>query len=178
MNIVALKKLTLYSAEIESPVGRIVAIADSEKLYCVAFADQKNVDPAIKKLLFTKNMTLTPGTSAPLKSLCPELTAYFNGSLTMFTTPIALHGTPFQQNVWNELVKIPYGQTQSYKEIAQKIGNEQACRAVAQANAHNPFVIVVPCHRVIAANGNLSGYNGGITRKQWLLEHEKKISLV
>ena len=102
-----------------------------------------------------------------------ELEQYFAGSLRDFTVPIKLHGTPFQLAVWQELLKIPYGETRSYKDIALAIGKPKATRAVGGANHNNPISIIVPCHRVIASDGSLGGYGGGLDIKQWLLELEK-----
>jgi methylated-DNA-[protein]-cysteine S-methyltransferase len=102
-----------------------------------------------------------------------ELTAYFAGDPTDFATlPLDPQGTAFQRRVWQELTRIPRGQAISYKELAQRIGNPKASRAVGQANAVNPIPLIIPCHRVIAADGGLGGYSSGIERKRWLLSHE------
>lgn len=102
-----------------------------------------------------------------------ELEEYFAGNRKVFTVPLDLRGTEFQKKVWEALREIPYGETRSYKEIAEKIGNPKASRAVGMANHRNPIGIVVPCHRVVGANGKLTGYAGGIPMKQALLELEK-----
>ena len=102
-----------------------------------------------------------------------ELEQYFAGTLRDFTVPVKLHGTPFQLAVWQELLKIPYGETRSYKDIACAIGKPKATRAVGGANHNNPISIIVPCHRVIASDGSLGGYGGGLDIKQRLLELEK-----
>ena len=102
-----------------------------------------------------------------------QLQAYFAGTLTRFSVPLALAGTPFQQAVWRALLDIPYGQTRSYGQIAAAINRPRACRAVGMANNKNPICILVPCHRVIGAGGNLTGYAGGLTIKEWLLLHER-----
>ena len=108
-----------------------------------------------------------------------QLIEYIEGKRRSFDFPYELRGTDFQKKVWQELCKIPYGETRSYKEIARAIGNEKACRAVGMANNKNPIIIVVPCHRVVGANGKLVGYAGGISMKQYLLDMEqlKGISL-
>lgn len=103
-----------------------------------------------------------------------ELKEYFQGDRTDFTIPLAPKGTMFQQLVWNELLKIPFGRKRSYGDIAMAVGNEKMIRAVGTANARNPIAIIVPCHRVIGADGSLTGYAGGLWRKEWLLEHEAK----
>ena len=101
-----------------------------------------------------------------------ELKEYFQGERSAFSVQIAPKGTVFQQLVWNELVKIPFGKKRSYREIAVAVGNERMIRAVGSANARNPIAIIIPCHRVIGADGSLTGYAGGLWRKEWLLEHE------
>ena len=103
-----------------------------------------------------------------------ELREYFAGTLNAFQTPIRRFGTPFEQRVWDELMKIPPGETRSYADIAQTMGQPSASRAVARANGANPLAIVIPCHRVIRANGEIGGYGGGLARKRWLIEHEKQ----
>lgn len=105
-----------------------------------------------------------------------ELEAYFEGKLTQFTFPIGQKGSDFQQHVWTALQDIPYGKTISYLTLSRNIGNEKAIRAVGTTNGKNQLAIVVPCHRVIGADGSLTGYAGGLWRKQWLLEHERKHS--
>jgi O-6-methylguanine DNA methyltransferase len=103
------------------------------------------------------------------------LAAYFRGTLLQFELPLRMPGTPFQQKVWEELRAIPYGETISYMELARRIGHPGASRAVGSANGRNPISIVVPCHRVIAADGTLGGYGGGLDRKEWLLQHETAV---
>lgn len=109
---------------------------------------------------------------APFQAVRRQLDAYFEGEHLAFDLPLAAQGTPFQQRVWSELRKIPYGQTISYAELARRIGRPTAARAVGAANARNPIPIIVPCHRVIAADGSLGGYGGGIHRKKKLLQLE------
>lgn len=107
-----------------------------------------------------------------LQQAVNELEEYFNGNRSEFTFQLNPKGTDFQQRVWQELLQIPYGKTTSYLELSKKIGDVKAIRAVASANGKNPLWIVVPCHRVIGSDGSLTGYAGGLWRKQWLLEHE------
>jgi methylated-DNA-[protein]-cysteine S-methyltransferase len=114
---------------------------------------------------------------ALLKRPRARLQAYFAGELRDFELPLAAAGTPFQQSVWRALCDIPYGETISYGELARRIGQPKAARAVGLANGQNPIAIVVPCHRVIGADGSLTGYGGGLERKRWLLAHESKGSL-
>jgi len=103
-----------------------------------------------------------------------QLASYFAGELTAFDLPLALAGTPFQKRVWAELRRIPYGHTISYQELARRVGNPKASRAVGSANGQNPVAVIVPCHRVIASDGTLGGFGGGLDRKEWLLNHEKR----
>jgi methylated-DNA-[protein]-cysteine S-methyltransferase len=103
-----------------------------------------------------------------------QLTAYFAGELSEFDLPLAPEGTDFQKIVWKALLDIPFGGTESYGSLAKRINHDGAARAVGLANGHNPIGIVIPCHRVIGANGSLTGYGGGIERKQWLLQHERR----
>jgi len=126
--------------------------------------------------------SLVPAVSSKAPSTMPavidacsqELDAYFTGKLKSFTVPIRLVGTDFRMKVWNELCNIPYGETISYKELAQRIGNPRAIRAVGGANHHNPVSIIVPCHRVIGAGGGLTGYGGGLDNKSFLLKLESE----
>ncbi len=111
--------------------------------------------------------------AAPFAEAKQQLGAYFAGRLTTFDLPLALGGTAFQRRVWDELRRVPHGETVSYGELARRIGQPTACRAVGLANGRNPLSIIVPCHRVVSANGNLIGYAGGITRKEALLALER-----
>ena len=135
----------------------MVAVADEQALQILEFADRSDI---------------APGDTAPLLSIEQELRRYFAGQLKAFTTPLAPTGTPFQKRVWEELQKIPHGETRSYAAIAAAIGRPTAFRAVAQANGANRIAIVIPCHRVINTSGALGGYSSGVERKQWLLQQE------
>ena len=110
----------------------------------------------------------------PLMQTCvTELDEYFRGQRQIFTVKLSLHGTPFQAQVWRHVLTIPFGLTATYGAVAAAIGKPQAVRAVGLANGHNPLPIIIPCHRVIGANGKLTGYGGGLWRKEWLLQHER-----
>jgi methylated-DNA-[protein]-cysteine S-methyltransferase len=111
-------------------------------------------------------------TDGPFDAIREQLDAYFAGELEDFDLTLAPHGTPFQMRVWDELTKIPFGETISYSELARRLGDPKLVRAVGLANGRNPISIVIPCHRVIGADGSLVGYGGGLERKKWLLEHE------
>ena len=114
---------------------------------------------------------------APLRQVKAELAAYFAGELTVFSVPLAPHGTPFQQRVWARLQTLPFGTTTTYGALATALGDAHAMRAVGLANGRNPISIIIPCHRVIGADGTLTGYGGGLHRKRWLLAHEGQLSL-
>jgi len=111
-----------------------------------------------------------------IKEAFRQLNEYFSGSRREFDIPLEIEGTPFQKSVWDALKAIPYGETRTYREIAEKIGNPRACRAVGMANNRNPVAIIIPCHRVIGANGKLAGYAGGLDIKEKLLDLEKRYS--
>jgi methylated-DNA-[protein]-cysteine S-methyltransferase len=113
--------------------------------------------------------------SEPFSIAADQLAAYFDGRLTEFTVPLAPAGTPFQRRVWAELRAIPYGETWSYGQLASKIGNPAAVRAVGLANGRNPIAVVIPCHRVIGSDGSLTGYGGGLDRKRYLLDLEANV---
>ena len=115
---------------------------------------------------------MMPGMNQPLESITEEIAAYFKGKLHSFNTPLELLGTPFQQEAWKALLRIPYGATKSYQDQATSMTRPSAVRAVANANGTNKLALIVPCHRIISHNGTLGGYGGGLERKKWLLHHE------
>jgi AraC family transcriptional regulator of adaptative response/methylated-DNA-[protein]-cysteine methyltransferase len=164
----------LYSHRIDTRLGPMVAIADDESLYLLEFSDRAILQQEIDKLKTKTAAAVVPGCPAPIQHIESELHAYFDGRLTEFKTPLAFLGTSFQQQVWDALQQIPYGDTRAYAELAVIVGNPAAVRAVAQANGANQLAVIVPCHRVINSNGKLGGYGGGLTRKQWLLNHEQR----
>lgn len=167
--------LALISSHIETPLGQMLAISDQKALYLLEFKDKNKIENELKKIQTNLSATIRPGKSEAIDSITSELNAYFASSLKTFKTPFYMIGTPFQKQVWRELLSIPYGQTRSYEDQAIGIGKQTAYRAVANANAANQFAILVPCHRIINKNGNLGGYAGGITRKKWLLDHETNL---
>jgi AraC family transcriptional regulator of adaptative response/methylated-DNA-[protein]-cysteine methyltransferase len=162
-------KITL----IHTPMGILNAYTDESYLYLLKFADQPDLNVALKRLKKATGAHLAPGITSVSARLQEELAGYFKGTLTEFTIPLGEAGTLFQKKVWSELQKITYGTTTSYAGLAQAINYPTAFRAAARANATNPFIIIVPCHRVINLNGNLGGYAGGVQRKEWLLQHER-----
>jgi methylated-DNA-[protein]-cysteine S-methyltransferase len=149
----------------DSPVGPLLLAGDSDALHVLAFgvgSRPREVDADWK-----------PDTKGVLKDVRRELERYFAGELKTFTTRLAFNGTPFQNRVWRELTRIPYGETISYLDLANRIDNSKAVRAVGMANGANPIAIIVPCHRVIGSNGSLTGFGGGLPTKRALLELEK-----
>jgi methylated-DNA-[protein]-cysteine S-methyltransferase len=151
---------------IDSPIGALTLAGDGPVLKHLRMVDQ-TYEP--DRADWTLDDRAFP-------DAVEQLAAYFAGELQQFELRLEFEGTPFQRNVWNALRTIPYGETRSYGEIAQQIGNPTAFRAVGLANGHNPIAVVVPCHRVIGANGNLTGFGGGLGRKRALLEMEKSAS--
>ena len=164
----------LKASWLDTPLGPMVAIADEKALYLVEFVDRRGLEREIERLRQKTKSAIIPGETQPIQSIENELKHYFKGELQEFKTPVFLQGSLFQKNVWEELRQIPYGKTCSYSNIAVAIGKPSACRAVAGANGANQFAIIIPCHRVINSDGSLSGYGGGVARKQWLINHEKQ----
>ena len=148
----------------ESPIGRLLLTSDGSALtglYMELSGKARCTDG------WSEDVCI-----APLSATVRQLTEYFAGTRRTFDLPLRLQGTPFQQRVWRELTEIPYGATWSYGQVAKRIHNPSASRAVGLANGRNPISILVPCHRVIGADGSLTGYGGGLERKRWLLAHE------
>jgi len=157
----------------QTPIGEIFLAGNDHHIYLLEFSDGRNAKHAMDQLQSYTQSEIKLGKPFAIESLEKELTDYFSGRLKTFKTPLFTFGSPFRKRVWDELIKIPYGETRSYAEIAQAIGHPTAFRAVAQANGANRLSIVIPCHRVINSNGALGGYGGGISRKEWLLQREK-----
>ncbi len=149
---------------IETPIGAMNALVDEQgRLVELHFGEKKSAVGSRRSAVES-----TP-TGLPVAD---QLSEYFSGKRTAFELQLALRGTPFQLDVWNALRGIPYGDTISYAELARRIGKPNAVRAVGAANGANPIPVIIPCHRVIGSNGTLTGYGGGIERKQWLLALE------
>lgn len=166
----------LMAKWINTPLGAMLALANDEGLHLLEFVDRRGLEKEIERLRKKQGCVIVPGTHKYLEKISIELDSYFKGGTGRFFTPLVLSGSDFQLAVWNELQKIPLGQTRSYAEMCVRIGNPRAVRAMGRANGDNVIAIAVPCHRVIGADGSLTGYGGGLARKQWLLEHERKIS--
>ena len=148
----------LYSHSYNSPIGPLTLVASARGLVALEFGKRKHAD-----------CTDDPKRLAPYRK---QLEEYFAGKREEFTVPLDIRGTDFQKRCWRELLKIPYGQTRSYRQIAEAVGNRNAGRAVGLANGQNPIAIIVPCHRVIASGGTLCGYGGGLDVKEELLRLE------
>lgn len=169
--------LKLYrSAIIETPLGQMIAIADNKALVLLEFTDRRGLEKEIERLRKRNQAAVIPGKCSPIHSIQKELNEYFENVLKSFRTPIRTNGSPFQEKVWETLKQIPIGHTCSYLDLAKKVGNPKAVRAVANVNGANQLAIIIPCHRVINANGEIGGYGGGLARKKWLIEHEKKFN--
>lgn len=166
----------LKESWIDTHLGTMLAVSDERALYFLEFIDRKNLESELEQLSKIEQAVIVPGKTEAITSIQGELTEYFRGTLKTFKTPILPWGSNFQKRVWEELCKIPYGQTRSYSEIAKAAGHPKATRAAANANGANRIAIVIPCHRVINSNGKLGGYNGGVARKQWLLNLEKRVT--
>jgi methylated-DNA-[protein]-cysteine S-methyltransferase len=153
----------LCNTQMKSPVGPLLLMADDHGLRAIHFMNSN------------KSSQRTPADeNALLREVIRQLSAYFAGKTESFDLPLAPEGTPFQLNVWHHLGEIPYGETISYGELARRIGNPNASRAVGLANGSNPIPIVIPCHRVIGSNGKLTGYGGGLPIKEKLLALERR----
>jgi AraC family transcriptional regulator of adaptative response/methylated-DNA-[protein]-cysteine methyltransferase len=158
---------------IETPIGAMFAGAVPEGICLLEFTDRKMLPTELKTLAKYYNATILQGENIHFAALRRQLEEYFAGSRRHFELPLAAPGTLFQQAVWQELQRIPYGSTRSYSEQAAALGRPAAVRAVALANGMNRISIIIPCHRVIGADGSLTGYGGGLWRKQWLLNMER-----
>lgn len=158
---------------IPTPLGPVITAAIDEGVCLIEFYDQKTSQNSISKLQQEFGGRLLPASNDILESLSLEIKDYFDGRLRRFNTSLALQGTSFQLRVWDELCRIPYGETASYQEIARRIGNPRAVRPVARAVSMNRINIIIPCHRVIGKGGELRGYGGGLWRKRLLLELER-----
>ncbi|HEY8481127.1 MAG TPA: methylated-DNA--[protein]-cysteine S-methyltransferase [Spirillospora sp.] len=156
---------------VDSPIGPLTLVAQGDALSGLYMEDARHRPP--------EESFGVPGDpqSKPFAMAVEQLSAYFAGELTEFDLPLVLNGTSFQQRVWALLQEIPYGKTATYGEIAAALGKPSASRAVGLANGRNPICVIVPCHRVIGSTGDLTGYGGGLDRKRYLLDFERRTSL-
>lgn len=158
---------------IESPIGPLLAGATAEGVCLLEFTDRRMLEGQFTTLRRRFKTAIVPGENHHLRELKKELAEYFAGGRKKFSVPLVFPGTPFQEQVWKQLLNIPYGETASYEDIARRVGSPKAVRAVGTANGMNRIAVVIPCHRVVNKNGELGGYGGGLWRKKLLLGLEK-----
>jgi AraC family transcriptional regulator of adaptative response/methylated-DNA-[protein]-cysteine methyltransferase len=168
------KKQVIDVMRIESPLGTLFACAVEQGICLLEFSDRKMLETEFKSLSKQMNATIVQGDNPHFNILAQELKEYFEGSRKKFSVPLFLPGTDFQKAAWESLQRIPYGTTRSYQQQALDINRPGAVRAVANANGMNRIAIVIPCHRVIGSDGQLTGYGGGLWRKKWLLDFERE----
>lgn len=163
---------TLVAKWIDTPLGAMLALANDEGLHLLEFVDRPALETQVKRIRAKQGCVIVPGEHEILSRISQELSNYFSGLACKFEVPVVLCGSLFEQEVWRELARIPEGETTTYQSIASKISRANAVRAVGRANGKNCLAIIIPCHRVIGSDGKLTGYGGGLWRKQWLLDHE------
>lgn len=168
---------SIVLARFNSPFGELLAGATEAGLCLLEYMDTQRIEVQLARLKKSHGGDIVNANSHYFSLLEQQLKAYFMGELSEFSIPLDLHGTVFQQQAWAALQTIPYGETRSYQQQAIAIGNPKAVRAVANANRNNKISIIIPCHRVIGKNGTMTGYGGGIWRKEYLLNLEKKAVL-
>ncbi len=159
---------------IPTPLGPMFAAATDEGVCLLEFTERRRLEFELRDIRKRLNGTILFGTNKHLELLQSQLAEYFDGKRKRFTVPLVVPGTEFHSHAWKQLMNIPYGTTISYKEQAERMKHRKAVRAVANANGYNRIAILIPCHRVIGSDGNLTGYGGGLWRKEWLLNFEKK----
>ena len=164
----------LFAERIDSPLGPMLAVADDQGLRLLEFMDRRATERELSILRGRLKTNVVPGEHRHLTAARRQLTDYFSGKNLEFDIPLAPVGSQFQLRAWEILQSIPVGETRSYSWMAKRLGDENARRAVGRANGENMICIIVPCHRVIRADGTLCGYGGGLWRKKWLLDHERR----
>jgi AraC family transcriptional regulator of adaptative response/methylated-DNA-[protein]-cysteine methyltransferase len=169
---------TYVTADIETPIGRMIGAASDSHLLLFEFPHRRMIDTQLDRVRRAHQCELEPGESSVFEMLRRQLDEYFRGDRREFTVPMHVPGTPFQERVWSALQRIPSGTTTSYARLADSIGQPNAVRAVARANGDNRIAILIPCHRVIGSNGELVGYGGGLWRKKKLLELEARAEVL
>jgi AraC family transcriptional regulator of adaptative response/methylated-DNA-[protein]-cysteine methyltransferase len=166
----------ILTTRIETELGTMIAGAVDDGICLLEFSDRRMLNTEYKDLEKYLKTTIIEGENRHLRAIRKQLTEYFEGTRKEFSLPLVTPGTPFQQAVWKELMNIPYGTTRSYQQQSLALARSKSIRAVANANGMNRISIIIPCHRVIGSDGHLTGYGGGLKRKEWLLDHEKKHS--
>lgn len=170
------RQMIIDICRIDSPLGTLFAGADDKGICLLEFSDRKMLESEFKNFTKKFNATIIYGENIYFPFLRQELKEYFEGQRKVFNVPLSLYGTEFQKEVWKLLQTISYGTTRSYQKQANSLMKPDAVRAVANANGMNKIAILIPCHRVIGSNGQLTGYGGGLWRKKWLLEHEQSFA--
>lgn len=163
----------VFLSWVRSPLGPLIAGATSKGICLLEFTDRRMLEAQFATVRKLFDAPAVPGSNKHLERLESELANYFAGTLQRFSVPVVYPGTPFQKQVWDELLRIPFGETRSYEQVAVAVGSPKAVRAVGRANGLNRIAIVIPCHRVVNKDGQLGGYGGGLRRKQFLLDLEK-----
>ena len=166
--------MVLESKWIDTPLGAMIAMADDQALYLLEFTDRRGLELEVDRMRKKLRCAIVPGDNAILQQTEKELSEYFDGKRKDFDIPLSAYGTDFQKTVWSKLRELPYGKTCSYADLAKMVGNKNAVRAVARANGSNQCALIIPCHRVIGSDGSLTGYAGGLARKEWLIDHENQ----
>lgn len=164
--------------EIPTPLGLMLAGATAEGVCLLEFTNRIRIEKEFEELKKLLNAIMIPGRNEHTDQLEKELTAYFDGELKTFTVPLHTPGNEFSNAVWKSIQEVPYGETCSYKQQADRMNNPKAIRAIASTNGRNRLAIVIPCHRIIGSNGSMTGYAGGIDKKKWLLKFEREYSAV
>lgn len=166
----------IITAKIETELGTMIAGAVDDGICLLEFSDRKMLNTEYKDLSRYLKTNIEEGESIHFQDLRLQLDEYFKGLRKEFSVALVTPGTPFQQAVWKELMSISYGTTRSYQEQSRALGKPESVRAIANANGMNRIAIIIPCHRVIGSDGSLTGYGGGLKRKKWLLDHERRYS--
>lgn len=170
----ARRQRSLSVQQLHSPLGPLMIAGDDTQVYLVEFWDRRMLETQFQTLEQRLGAVFFPGATAATRQMAEELTAYFRGQLRRFLTCIHFPGTDHQQRVWRALQEVPYGETWTYAQLARHLGKPAAARAVARAVGENRLAIVVPCHRIVGADGALTGYGGGLWRKRFLLQQEQR----
>src|SRR5881394_1196548 len=165
----------VFAERIDTPLGAMIAVADDEGLRMLEFFDRRATERELSVLRKRLRTNVVPGKHRHLEAVRSQVADYFSGKNLKFNMPLAPVGSPFQLRAWKILQSIPAGETRSYSWMAKKLGDVEMRRAVGRANGENMIYIIIPCHRVIRADGTLCGYGGGLWRKKWLLDHERKM---
>ncbi|HET6565669.1 MAG TPA: methylated-DNA--[protein]-cysteine S-methyltransferase, partial [Xanthomonadales bacterium] len=166
----------IWINRVATPLGAMVMGVSDQGLSLLEFAERRMLDTQLKRLRLELGRVFLPGEHPLMSRVQQELSDYFDGQLQEFTIPVQASGTAFQESVWQVLMEIPYGQMVSYADVAHRIGQPEAVRAVGRANGDNRMAIIIPCHRVVGSDGKLTGYGGGLWRKKYLLSLEQSQS--